>query len=371
MNSAKSLEAAIDPNNRLTFLLDWELTLKCNLDCSYCSNGLYGGHDNSQRHPPLDECLKTIDFMYQYVDKLMTERRAGFRYVILNVYGGESLHHPYIKTILEQARYKQVAYQDRWQLKITTTTNAIVTRKKMADIVDYIDEFTVSYHSETTTAQKQLFRENILQIKQAGRDVKCVVLMHAQPELFADSQQQIEWCKAHDVRHLPRQLDHDPEATQFNYTEKQVIWFDNLYKQRSHSKTQAILEPVKDKNDNVNLADTGRGCCGGRQLCESGNYSDRKFFVNNKFPGWYCSVDKFFLFVKQTTGEVFVNKDCMMNYRGEVGPIGTLKDPKPMLDSVGRTPTIQCAKSKCYCGLCAPKAADISTYNQILRKYQV
>ena len=345
--------------------------MKCNLDCSYCGSGLYDGHDNTQKHPPLEECLKTIDFMYQYVDKILAQRRAGLRYVILNVYGGEGLHHPNIETILEQAKQRHVEYQDRWNLKITTTTNAIVTRKKMARILNFVDEFTVSYHSETSPTQKQLFRENILQIKQAGRDVKCVVLMHAEPKLFADSQQQIKWCQANDVRHLPRQLDHRPEHTQFNYNEKQVVWFDNLYKERSHSKTQAISQPVRDKNNNVDLADTGRSCCGGRQLCEDGNYNDRKFFVANKFPGWYCSVDQFFLHVKQTTGEVFVNKDCKMNYNGDVGPIGFLTDVEAMLSSVGQTPTIQCAKSRCFCGLCAPKAADISSYNKIMRKYQV
>ena len=60
MPSFDVLEPAIDPNNRISFLLDWELTMKCNLDCSYCGNG----HDNSTKHPPLNECLKTLNFMF-------------------------------------------------------------------------------------------------------------------------------------------------------------------------------------------------------------------------------------------------------------------------------------------------------------------
>ena len=85
MNLAKSLEPTIDPNNRITFLLDWELTMKCNLDCTYCPTGVYGGHDNSTRHPPLAECLKTIDFMFEYADMYLRTKPQGIRYVILNV----------------------------------------------------------------------------------------------------------------------------------------------------------------------------------------------------------------------------------------------------------------------------------------------
>ena len=34
----KTIEPAIDPANKISFLLDWEITLRCNLDCSYCSS---------------------------------------------------------------------------------------------------------------------------------------------------------------------------------------------------------------------------------------------------------------------------------------------------------------------------------------------
>ena len=130
-----SLEAAIDPNNRLTFLLDWELTMKCNLDCSYCETGIYGGHDNSQQHPSVDECIRSIDFMFAYVDRYMQRRAKAFRHVILNVYGGESLHHPHIVDILQEVRDRYRQYADRWTLKITCTTNIIVSRKKLSEII--------------------------------------------------------------------------------------------------------------------------------------------------------------------------------------------------------------------------------------------
>ena len=67
-----SIAFALDPANVPSFLLDWEVTKLCNLDCSYCSTGLEGGQDNNTKHPPLEECLRTIDFMYEYVDLYMT-----------------------------------------------------------------------------------------------------------------------------------------------------------------------------------------------------------------------------------------------------------------------------------------------------------
>lgn len=368
------LEAAIDPNNRLTFLLDWELTMKCNLDCSYCETGIYGGHDNSQRHPPIDECFKTIDFMFAYVDQYMQRRKKSFRHVVLNVYGGESLHHPNIVEILQAVREKYQQYADRWTLKTTCTTNTIVTRKKLSQIIPYVDEFTVSYHSEVSDKQKELFKHNLLAIKDSGRDLKCVMMMHPDRELFDDFQQMIIWLKDNNIRHLPKQLDHDPKKTEFNYTNNQVTWFKKFYKDKSRSQNNHEFVPVKDSNDNNDLASTGRACCGGRQLCLDQNYSQREFFVKNHFPDWYCSVDHFFLYIKQVNGEVYVNKDCKMNYQGQVGPIGNLTNTAEILSTLEQNlltnkPTIQCKKSRCYCGLCAPKAQTLDEYNEILTKY--
>ena len=363
------LEPAIDPNNRISFLLDWELTMKCNLDCSYCGSGLYAGHDNTTKHPPLAECLTTIDFMFAYVDQYMQYKPKGLKYVILNVYGGESLHHPNIIEILSVLQEKYKKYKDSWHLTITTTTNAIITNKKLNNVIPYIDEFTVSYHTENTQRQKNQFKENLLTIQNSGKRLKCVVLMHSEPALFDDANSMISWLAEHNIKHLPRQLDHKIENTQFNYNVQQVTWFENLYNKKSY---QAAV----DLTDASDLADTGRACCGGRQLCSNQSYKTREFFVDNKFPDWYCSVNHFFLYIKQVNGEIYVNKDCKMNFDGKVGPIGNLNDTDKILStlctqlSTGTMPIIQCKKYKCLCGLCAPKAKNLDIYNSIMKKYQ-
>jgi hypothetical protein len=309
--------------------------------------------------------------MFEYADIQMSQRIASLRHVVINVYGGESLHHPRIVEILQAVRDRYQVYQHKWSLRVTVTTNAIVSAKKWQQIIPLIDEFTVSYHTENTLEQKQQFKENILSAKAAGRMVKCVVLMHAEPELFEDAQVQIDWAKSNDVKVLPRQLDHKPEDTQFNYNNQQVIWFNKLHQDRNYN-VETSIPALTSNQATIDLAAEGRSCCGGRQLCVDQNYKQRNSWIPNHFAGWSCSVDKFFLFVKQVNGEVFVNKDCKMNYQGQVGPIGTLDRADEILQQLRNgTPTIQCAKSKCECGLCAPKAADPNTYQTIMRKYEI
>jgi len=366
------LEPAIDPNNRITFLLDWELTMKCNLDCSYCISDLYGGHNNSIDHPPLAECLKSIDFMFAYADLYMKHKPKGLRYVVLNIYGGEALHHPDVVEILLQVRNKHKSYQDNWHLTIATTTNAIVSPKKLTNIIPYIDEFTVSYHSECSDKQKQQFKNNLLQIQASGRRLKCVVLMNNNESHFDDGKTMIKWLETNSIKLLPRQLD-DPTNSFRNYNEKQIVWFNNLYR----AKTHGVADKIVPQQPLTNLGDTGRACCGGRQMCQDQNYKERKFYViDNKFENWFCSVNWFFLYVKQVTKEIFVNKDCKMNFDGSVGPIGTLEHDQQLLDTLSKQldtktlPVIQCKKYNCLCGLCAPKARDLDTYKQIIKKYQ-
>jgi MoaA/NifB/PqqE/SkfB family radical SAM enzyme len=359
------LEPAIDPSNRISFLLDWELTMKCNLDCSYCPTGTYGGHNNSTNHPPKDECVKALEFMFEYVDQYMNYKPKGIRYVVLNVYGGEALHHPDIVEILSKIQEKYQPYRDRWHLTVTTTTNAIVQEKKLKQIIPYIDEFTVSYHAENSIKHKQQFKNNLLAIAESGKRQKCIVMMTS--DHFDDSKQMIEWLKENNVKYLPKQPDHN-----MMFQQGQVTWFNKFFQKNTFGDTKKILN-----NDNeLDLYSVGRACCGGRQTCGDQNYKQRHFYVENKFPDWYCSVNHFFLFVKQVNGEVYVNKDCKMNFDGTISPIGNLNNTEYILTtlkkqiSTNSMPVIQCKKSKCMCGLCAPKAKNLDTYKSIMKKYQ-
>jgi pyruvate-formate lyase-activating enzyme len=370
MPAFEVLEPAIDPNNRISFLLDWEITMKCNLDCSYCGTGIDGSHDNSTRHPPRDECVQALEFMFEYADQYMQHKPKGLKYVMLNIYGGEALHHPDIVEIVSQIQEKYQPYRDRWHLTVTNTTNAIVPNEKLKKIIPYIDEFTVSSHVESTDKQKQQFKENLLTIRDSNKRLKCIVMMHDDPQLFQESLEFLSWLDTNQIRSLPKQI--DGENTR-SYNQQQIKWFNSTYQTKTHGVAKSI---DADDYESSDLSDIGRACCGGRQSCLDQNYKTRQYYVfDNRFTDWYCSVNQFFLFVKQLTGDVYVNKDCKMTFDGTVGPIGNLSESDSIIDKlkeqlINGQPVIQCKKSKCLCGLCAPKAKNLDTYKSIIKKYQ-
>lgn len=378
-SNLQSLEPAIDPNARPTFLLDWEITLKCNLDCSYCPDTpeMDGGHWTLANHPPLEECLRTIDFMFEYVDLYMKHKAKWTRAVVLNLYGGESLLHPDIVEILKAVKDKYQAYKDSWPLTITCTTNATLGTKRFSEVCEYIDGFTFSYHCESLDKHKETYRKNVLLAKEKGKQIKCIVLMHADQTYWPELLDVIEFCKQNQVQYLPRQLDGDINS---NYNAEQVEWFKNLYVSISPEKSQqaqsAVVDDEKLSGETVNLADTGRACCGGRLVCTNQDLKNPMFYVvGNNFKDWHCSVNWMFLFVKQNDGRIYSNKDCRMNFDGTVSPIGHLEQSQKLINWTRERlenkdmPVIQCQKTRCVCGICAPKALTRSMFDDIIKKH--
>ena len=111
-------------------------------------------------------------------------------------------------------------------------------------------------------------------------------------------------------------------------------------------------------------------------MCSNGNLKQRSFFIqDNNFFDWHCSVNWFFLFIRQHTNEIFVNKDCRMSFNNKVEPIATLDSAKELIEKTkqqltsGSMPVIQCKKSRCVCGLCAPKALTRSNFDNIMNKH--
>jgi len=376
MNNINSIGFALDPANVPSFLLDWEVTKLCNLDCTYCGSGLVAGHDNSTKHPPLDECLRTIDFMYEYVDQYMKYKKESQRKVVLNVYGGESLFHPDIVTILEAVRTKYEQYKDNWYLTVTCTTNGVVGQNQWARVVPLVDEFTVSYHAENLPKQKQQFMNNILYLKEQNKRFKCVVMMHNHPDLFADAESIAEFCKLHDVRYVNKPLDNiEPEwaYTQDQFTKLKTFW---ISKVPTTQKLEYIdkIELVGNKKT-VQSIDEGRACCGGRKLSLNGDLKSSVSFIPQQgFKGWSCSVNWFFLFVRQYDGAVFTNKDCQMSTTGKHEPLGNLRNSDVIIDTLksqfetGSMPVIVCQKAVCICGFCAPKAKSRTDFMDLIKR---
>lgn len=341
----------LKPVDPLSFQVAWESTLKCNMDCSYCGDG----HDNTQSHPSLAESLHTVDFIFDYLELQMqnrTHRIAG-----LNIQGGESVNHPKIVQIMEYIQEKKKAVD--YSLSVALITNATSVATRWARIVDLVDYFTVSFHAELNVKNKSRFLINVLYLKEQNKNFQVNIMMH--PHHWQKCITMIEFCKKHKIQYHLRQIDHHWFDRRFNYTAEQVEFLTGSRPVSLKEKTIAVVKSGFD------LDAQGRSCCGGNSMCADGCSVTR---VTNRFKGWHCSVDKYFLYIRQTTGEVFTNKDCKMNWDGDVGPIGNLKDTQQILNRLQQgTPTIVCKKSKCWCGLCAPKAATAEKFNSINHMY--
>lgn len=345
--------STLEPVEPQSFQVAWESTLKCNLDCSYCGDG----HNNKLDHPDLASSLNTIDFIVDYVSVIMETRKE--KTVSLNIQGGESLFHPYIVDILKYANHQAQSLD--WKLNVNTITNAVVKEKIWHRLVPLINFFTVSFHSESSFVQQELVRKNILYLKAQDKNFYVSVLMH--PKHWDVCVSMIEWCKDNNVKYNIRQIDHHRMDFRFNYTKSQTQYITGQV-------PATIIQIAKSFiTGGVDLSAQSRECCGGNDMCTNETPCTKR--VENKFKGWHCSVDKNFLYIRQTTGEVFTNKDCRMNWDGKVGPIGNLDNPQLIIQRLKNKPnTIICKKSSCWCGLCAPKALQESDYNTIMLNYE-
>ena len=380
MENINSIALALDPTNVPSFLLDWEVTKLCNLDCSYCGTGWeFGGHDNSTKHPPLEECLKTIDFMYKYVDLYMQYKKPSQRKVVLNVYGGESLFHPDIVQILQACRDRYAQYQDRWYLTVTCTTNGVVGERRWQEIVPLIDVFTVSYHTENLPKQKQQYINNVLYLKEQQKKFKCVIMMHNDPELWKDSASMIEFCQAHELSHVAKPLDN--EQPEMMYTAEQfatlkTFWINRVPKRQTLEYVKK-MDTVGIDTEKVQSIKQGRPCCGGRRLSVNGDLKSSLTFVPKQgFRGWSCSVNWFFLYIQQVNRLVHTNRDCQMSpITNQVGPIGSLDNTDEILATLKHQfdtktmPVIECKKELCMCGFCAPKAEKLEDFRGLIFRH--
>lgn len=344
------------------FQIAWESTLKCNLDCSYCSDG----HDNSVAHPSLEDSKKTLDFIVEYVNLYMKDKTQPCKLANLNIQGGESIFHPNIIEILEYARSKKSQYGD-WGLNISLITNAVIGSKKWQQISELVDFFTISYHSESLPKQQAMIKTNISHLKNIGKNFYVAVLMH--PKHWDNCVAMVDWCRENNIRVHTRQIDHPVLDFRYNYNADQTEYLTGIPKV---STTTKIISFFKN---GIDLSAAGRSCCGGDRLCIDG-YTETTFVKGNRFKGWHCSVNKFFLYIRQSTGEIFTNKDCRMNFDGKVGTIGYLNRSEELLKDLeqkiatGTLPDIVCKKSSCWCGLCAPKASTKIAYDTLMEKYQ-
>jgi hypothetical protein len=369
MQQIRSVDPAPASYTKPTFLVDWMTTKYCNLNCAYCDDY---SHDNHSPHPSFDDSVKTIDFIYEYVDLYMQYKRNWQKGLVLNVYGGESMIHPDIVNILKETRIRHAAYKDKWSLTVQVTTNAVVGINTLSRAMDYVDDWTVSFHSTSLPKQIEMSLKNLKFLHDSGKPVRCVIMMN--PIKWEISMSAIDFCKQHGIRYTAKALDN--KGAPWYYTEDQMQFIKNYWIENSVNEGKAVLENAVIVGEDNQAFKQGRACCGGRSLCINQDFKNRVSVVPlSNFTDWYCSVNWYFLHINQHTGEIYNNKDCRISLNNVVEPVGYLTDTasiiathKHMLDTK-TMPVIKCINTKCDCGTCAPKAIDLETFKTVMKSH--
>ncbi len=361
MSSVHTIEPAYHPKNKMGFLIDWLLTLKCNYDCSYCPIGPTG-HDNSTQHPPLEKCIKMLKQMYQYTDIMMQNKKNQFKDAILNVYGGEALYHPDIeKIIIETSRHYE-KYSNSWRLKRRMTTNATAPEKKWQTVCEHIEGVTFSYHSQGAKKMQTLFKRNIEHVLKLRKEYDIIVCAFPHDGYWQDCLDFLEYCKQNKLNARPKLLD-GPMG---------------LYGQKHIEELAPYLEDDsigKQFKPDIPIDNQGRACCGGRSMCTNRNIKDYQTMIPRKFgfEGWHCSANWFFLHGNNVNGEYYTNKDCRVTMNQTQGAIANMNTMPEYIRVIkeqlfsNTVPMLRCVQKKCLCGICAPKSIHRENLDAIMK----
>ncbi|MAJ86432.1 MAG: hypothetical protein CMK28_00130 [Porticoccaceae bacterium] len=355
-----TIEPAYHPRSKMTFLIDWLVTLKCNYDCAYCGIGP-SGHDNSKPHPDYDKCVKMVSQMYAYCDLVLAKKKLVFKDAIMNIYGGESIHHPDIVKLIKKTSELYQPYKNNWRLKRRMTTNGTATEKKWEVLCQHVEGFTMSYHSTGPTKLKNMFKRNLKYLNSIGKEHDVIVCMYPSKDYWKDCVSFLHWAKKQGINARPKMLDGPLGVYKKEHLKDLEDFIDS--KELAHWDVSVTAEVQ------------GRGCCGGRRMCFDRNIKQHQFIVPrgpNGFLGWHCSANQFFLHGNTSTGLYYTNKDCKVRLDGKTGPIANLHTMGDYIKSLAekpQLPTLICAQKTCTCGTCAPKSIHKENLTEILKIY--
>ena len=358
-----TIEPAYHPKNKMTFLIDWLLTLKCNYDCAYCPIGPKG-HDNSTQHPTMEKCIKMLGQMYQYVDVMMLYKNDKFKDAILNIYGGEAIYHPDIVKIFTETTKEYEKYSDRWRLKRRITTNATATQKLWHKLCEHIEGITFSYHSQGAKKMKTLFKKNIDHVLKIQKEYDIIVCAFPHDRHWQDCLDFLEYCKQNKLNARPKLLD----GRLGIYNQK------HIEELAPYLKDDRLGTEIKQ---DVSIDNQSRGCCGGRSLCTNRNIKEYQTMIPRKqgFEGWHCSANWFFLHGNNVNGEYYTNKDCRVTLNQTQGAIANMDTMPAYTQQIEEQlfsktlPMMRCVQKRCLCGTCAPKSMHKENLFDIMKIY--
>ena len=124
--------ASIEQRKSNIKVITFELTQKCNLECTYCVYGdLYSNTENNhKRDLSFEKAKATIDYFAKQINKGNSTRRV----ITLGFYGGEPLLK--FKLIKQIVEYSKSLENKDLSFEYTITTNGILLNKYIDFIVD-------------------------------------------------------------------------------------------------------------------------------------------------------------------------------------------------------------------------------------------
>lgn len=341
---------AIKPVNPLGMSIIWDIGRRCNYDCTYCEATR---HNNFSEHKRFDQLKSTLEFIKEYC------KLYGYDTFGIGFTGGEPTNNPIFFEFAEYCKSQNV--------KLGLTTNGAFGKKYIRNIVKNFDWITISYHAEADPKLKKKIIENIKALNSQIR-LSVNVMMHK--DYWDECVSVCDILKEHNIKFNPRPIgdgnitrkgwfldtDGTLRRTSHDYTPEQQQWYFDYMQ---------IPAKASEAKEGTEL---GRNCCGGHCLTgKVGNEFVNVNSVDTHFNGWYCSVNKHFLYIDSETGLVYHHQTCQAKFDKTRGSIGSLNNTQEIFDYVikNKDNIIVCPNNRCGCGMCVPKAKSLEDYLEL------
>jgi len=163
------------PNNDNRLKVEWNLSKRCNFDCSYCSPHT---HDNHSLWKKLDDYKKAVDKLVKCTDKE----------IWLSFTGGEPCIYPNFLDLISHCKEKGIHY-------ISVCSNGSMGAHYYVKALRWLDNIIISYHFE----HEINVLDTILTIKRHLKNETMHVHVMMLPDHFDKSIEVMKTLKQNDV----------------------------------------------------------------------------------------------------------------------------------------------------------------------------
>ena len=337
----------------------WNMTMKCNLDCSYCVRDIR--HDSTSHAPPLDKMKLMVDIVHNQ-----------FETIDWGITGGEPMTIPHIGDIVEYMESKKGSMT-------SIVTNGMFPFSAFKKVLDKgLRSLVISVHYEYIFGKEkqyiQLYKEindyiNLLNSQLTENKKKLIIRIMIYPGCFAEHIKMAEQLKELGItniefrplglliskvyRGIPVLTTKERIAEKYNNTPhaflKEAMERTGWYTTEEQEQYSSIMKKDSDKTLKVWYADNTN---------EAIHYNELLLNLRNMFEGWNCYLGK--QLIIDFNGDIY-RSNCQVE--GPVGNINTITETYVIPQNV-----YLCNKEYCndYCDLQIPKAK--LGYEQLIKK---